>query len=141
MVSRALMILLAGLLGAHAQQDAVQEELKKFEGTWLVVGGQERGNEADLKELDLRFTFAGEKVTIKSTKFDRVTTLTFKLNPAKSPKEINLLSKDEEAVGIYALDGDMLKLCTSKDKANRPKEFVTTAENRFSLLVLKREKK
>jgi hypothetical protein len=42
--------------------------------------------------------------------------------------------------GIYALDGDSLKICVSQPKADRPTEFATKKGSNSSLVILKREK-
>jgi RNA polymerase sigma factor (sigma-70 family) len=64
---------------------------------------------------------------------------TFKLDPKKTPKEIDLESQQGRMVGIYELDGDTLKLCLNKvGVAERPTEF-TADETRF-VYVFKRAK-
>jgi uncharacterized protein (TIGR03067 family) len=139
----ALLIVLGTSLSwaADAKDDAVKKEMEKLDGAWQLVGGQERGKDADLKDLKVRYTFAGQKITIKFVELDLEKSLSFTIDPSKKPKEIDIMSKDETRVGIYALDGDTLKICTSKDKGDRPKEFATTADNGFALIILKREKK
>jgi uncharacterized protein (TIGR03067 family) len=61
-------------------------------------------------------------------------------------KEITLVGpeKDMTRAGIYALDGDGLKICfNTRDDAKqpRPTEFKTVKGDGRVLLVLKREKK
>jgi uncharacterized protein (TIGR03067 family) len=72
---------------------------------------------------------------------------TFTLNAKKSPAEIDLRFKEgpkndviREAVGIYELKDDQLKLAWRKD-GTRPTEFKSIDKNRNSeLMVLKRKK-
>ena len=75
----------------------------------------------------------------------------FKLDPTKTPATIDMTvteagnAKDNEQVGktlhgIYALDGDNLKLCT--DPNVRPTTFDTKGKGRDTVLtMLKRQKK
>ncbi len=67
---------------------------------------------------------------------------TFKVDPRR-PTAIDLKVGDSSfnrrtLRGIYALDGDTLKLCFA-DKSGRPREFATDRNSRASLLTLKRD--
>jgi uncharacterized protein (TIGR03067 family) len=101
-------------------------------------------------EEDGRFVFAGDECTAK--KGDQVLyKCKFKLDISKSPKAIDLEiveapapNEDKEgktSLGIYALDGDDLKLClASPGEEDRPTKLAGEA-GRHVLLTLKREKK
>ncbi len=68
----------------------------------------------------------------------------YEQNPKASPKAIDLILKDGDAeyrmLGIYAADGNQLKLCWQHDGKARPTEFKTNAEPTQMLLVLERAK-
>jgi uncharacterized protein (TIGR03067 family) len=49
-------------------------------------------------------------------------TWSYRLDPAKSPKEIDLAFGDKSAAGIYSIDGDILRLCVTEG-ARRPTDF------------------
>jgi uncharacterized protein (TIGR03067 family) len=70
--------------------------------------------------------------------------LTFKLNAAKKPKEIDVTAKkngqDEIHKGIYVFDKDELKICISRAPDDRPTEFASQAGTMTELSRLKREK-
>jgi uncharacterized protein (TIGR03067 family) len=70
--------------------------------------------------------------------------LTFKLGPAKKPKEIDVTAKkdgqDEVHKGIYVLDKNTLKICISRAPDARPTEFASQAGTTMDLFLLKRDK-
>lgn len=71
---------------------------------------------------------------------------TFRLDPAASPKAMDLTSRSEKGqgktlAGIYLLEGDKLKLCLpTLPGRKRPTDFVSTPGH-LQVMVLKREKK
>ena len=74
---------------------------------------------------------------------------TFKVDPSKKPKEIDMKITEDEtgkhkgktAQGIYALDGDTLKWCVAEPgTTERPKEFAAPADTKLMFITLKREK-
>lgn len=123
-----------------------EEPKTVIDGEWTVVHFERAGKEPPKELLDLL------KVTIKDGVLEmkdpqRTEPATFKLNSQKSPGEIDLTFKEgpkneviREAVGIYELKDDQLKLAWRKD-GTRPTEFKSVDKNRNSeLIVLKRKK-
>jgi uncharacterized protein (TIGR03067 family) len=128
---------------ADAKEDAAKDK-EKLQGTWLVVGGEERGEkiaDADLKMADMRFIIEGDKIRATVGDKDKGKGGTFKLDPSKKPKEIDLIDDKETVKGIYSLDGDTLKLCLAKGGNDRPSDFTTKKGDGRGLFVLKRDKK
>jgi uncharacterized protein (TIGR03067 family) len=128
---------------ALAQAD---DDQKLLDGEWTVVQFERAGKAPPKEVLD------SLKVTVKDGELDMKDSrggesATFKLNSGKSPAEIDLKFKEgpkkdviRDAVGIYELDGDLLKLAWRKD-GTRPTEFKSIAGNRSSeLMVVKRKK-
>ncbi len=67
------------------------------------------------------------------------------VSPSDSPKRLTLYKqnglKGITLVGIYALEGDTLRICLSVEPiVNRPSEFKAPARSRLLLLTLKRIK-
>jgi uncharacterized protein (TIGR03067 family) len=101
-------------------------------------------------EVDGRFVFSGDEFTAK--KGDQVLyKCKFKLDISKSPKAIDLEIVEAPApnadmqgktsLGLYALDGDDLKLClATPGEEDRPTKLAGEA-GRHVLFTLKREKK
>jgi uncharacterized protein (TIGR03067 family) len=138
-----LVVAVAGLLVAADAKDDLKKEKDKFKGTWSVIAIQLPGEgkgpaENELKEMKLIFT--DDTVTVKFK--DDAKLANYKLDPAKNPKEIDILPKDTDRAvkGIYVFEGETLKIC-SADKGDRPKEFKPDAPSRTSVLTLKRDKK
>ena len=75
-----------------------------------------------------------------------VSDFTFKLDPAKSPAQIDLVSlferdKGKTFQGIYELNGDTLKLCLSRKEGDRPRSFTPRRDDAVVLFELRRVKK
>lgn len=138
---------LLGLVVAQADGDATQRDIRAMGGTWKVHELTEKGQKVAAKELEpIELFFAATKLAIHDEgKFREEITL--KVDAAKSPKSIDFsYTKGPNTgrldKGIYMLDGDTLTICTTEATDGvRPKEFLSTKDNGYSLVVLKRQKK
>ena len=140
-----LLVVVAGLLvAADAKEDTNKDDLKKLEGTWVVVSAEELGKKAsdeDIKDEPMQFVFAGGKVKINLGR-KKPQEGTFTIDATKKPKQIDMKAGELEIKGIYAFEGDALKMCLVKDsKKERPADFTTKAGDGHALFGLKREKK
>lgn len=119
------------------------DEKANLQGAWLVEKGIEDGVEMPAKEREkLKVEFKGDKILLYEDKM--VETDGFRLDADKSPKAIDVIpeKKDEKPLlGIYQLEGDILKLCFSHQGQKRPGEFASTKESGTLLLYLKRVNK
>jgi uncharacterized protein (TIGR03067 family) len=93
-----------------------------------VAKFDEDGKSKEIKPDDpMHFRFEFTADTMATILKSRTITGTYKLDPTKSPKEIDVVRKirGENATfkGIYALDGDKLKLSLAGTGNNRPKAF------------------
>lgn len=130
-----------GLVGPAAGEDAVKDEQKKLEGTWVVELASLDGKrpEPTEKEQAAEYVFTADKVTVKMKGGD-IVRVSYRIDPTKSPKTMDLVFAKEAKpdstrdLFIYQLDGDTLKLCTS---FKRPAAFSDKGQ---SLFVLKRKK-
>jgi RNA polymerase sigma factor (sigma-70 family) len=125
---------------------AVKEEAPKDEdkivGTWAYVSvetGGQKVPEEQVKDAKMIFAADGKFTAIRKGK---EIAGTYKLDPAKKPKEITTANDDGKThLGIYKLDGDALTVClTGEDGAERPTGFATKEGSKVVLVVLKREK-
>jgi uncharacterized protein (TIGR03067 family) len=67
---------------------------------------------------------------------------TFTIDETNKLKNIDMKAGDLEIRGIYAVDGDNLKMCLVKEKRyERPADFTTKQGDGHGLLVLRRQKK
>jgi uncharacterized protein (TIGR03067 family) len=146
MRAKILIVLAAGLfLAAESAKDDAKDELKKFEGTWVMVSGEEGGQKLpDDVIKSAKLTIMGDKHTVKAGKNTLVGT--HAVNPTKKPKTIDSTDtegpfKNSTILGIYEVNGDQFKVCFAKPGDERPKEFSTKIGTGSMLHVWKREKK
>lgn len=143
-----LLTLVICFTAGPSPEDAVQAELKKLEGTWTVTALEFMGNKApeeEVKKEKMSFVFQGDKFTIKKGEATE-TEATVKLDPAKSPKTLDLTATRGNNQGktflhIYELTGDTLKLGSvfgNDNQRRRPVDF----QDKTTLMVitLKRQK-
>lgn len=148
------LVIAAALLatGLVAAGDA-DKESKQFQGTWEVLFIEAGGTKAAAGKINpggIRIVIAGDKFKFlypkeKEGDWD----LTFKLDPAKKPKQIDLTNlngpfKGQPVLGIYAWEGTSLKLCFPDDPENdktRPKAFGTAKGSTLKVYYLKKAAK
>jgi RNA polymerase sigma factor (sigma-70 family) len=132
---------------------AARKELDRLQGTWRVVGAEEAGkqiHEEDLKAAKETFVIKGGKMTYcRDGKVE--ITMKITLDPAQTPKEIDLAFLDGKEKGygnhaIYQLDQDTLKLRMNdrfggNSVDERPTEFSTANGKEAVLFILKRARK
>lgn len=145
-----LTILTLGLFvaaGKPAEEDAKGDK-GKLQGTWQVVSLEEGGEKLPAEfSKHFTFTFKGDSAHYRGDETTPGANLEFsyQLDPEKKPKAVDLkLTKcpDKKAIGmihlgIYALDGDDLKICFGNKE--RPTEFATKGKEKTTLMVLKRK--
>ena len=132
-----LVILIGG--GSAQEKKEADDNAKKIQGTWSVISIEpiDRKIVTDDDIKNFKIVIEGSKLTAD---FENGT-ITFKLDPSKKPKQIDLKRAGRDVVlGIYELDGDNLKLCTATSKGDRPTTFATDPDLTRKLLVLKRQK-
>lgn len=129
---RLLAVLLAVVVAVGASAAPVPKELKKkrsdaevFAGEWQVVSternGQPQANHANVWTIDADLKMK----TIHPS--GQVLNWTLKIDPEKTPKEIELTSYK----GIYEIDGDEIRLVYSNQ---RPANFDDKARNNYTVL-------
>lgn len=129
---------------AIADDKKQADELKKMDGTWLVVTG-ELGGTALPEEVTKTFTLTltAGKYAVKVGGQDDKGTCT--IDPTKKPKELDIKGEEGPNKGktipcIYELDGDTLKVCYDLSGKKRPAEFKTEKDTLLFLAVYKRQK-
>ena len=130
--------------GHGRRRQAVEAELKRFEGTWrfesLVVEGKVVPPEG-LKTT--RLTLKGDTFVMT----DPMATYkgTFTLDLGVKPKRIDMAFTEGPEAGktvqaIYELDGDTYKVCVGLAGRGRPERFASEPGSGHALEVLRREK-
>lgn len=140
----AALVLSVGLLiAADAKDDKV--DLKKLEGAWVMVSGEEKGEPLAEKTIKgAKLTIEGDKHTVKVG--DETIVGTHKLDAGKKPKEIDAMDtegpfKGKTTLGIYKVSGNEFTVCFAPPDKDRPKEFTTKSGTALFVHVWKRQKK
>jgi uncharacterized protein (TIGR03067 family) len=133
------------LLASAALAEEPEGDLKALQGTWVLVEATLAGRDHsdDFKEMKLKVT--GDKYEVGFGMVWEKGTL--KLDAAKKPKQIDLVTAKETAFksrnlpGIYELKDDTIVLCLETEKADRPTKFESPKKTQLVLFTFKREKK
>jgi len=117
----------------------VKNELPALRGTWNVVMGA-----AEKQGLNTQFSIVEDSLRIEIGGVFK--DFPIKVNPAKKPKEIDIITLAPDGsvkwmLGIYFLENDTLNICFDDFGKKRPAEFKAKAGSKQANYVLKREKK
>jgi RNA polymerase sigma factor (sigma-70 family) len=118
-----------------------KDDKQLLQGTWVFVSGEAKGRKFPAESLkNCRMTFKDNTFIMRMAQTKEGT---YTLDPKAKPRAIDLTIDGGTGEGIYALEGDMLKLCLSeKQKQNRPTEFSgKDKESNQVYFVLKRDTK
>jgi uncharacterized protein (TIGR03067 family) len=133
---------LAVLAADDPTKDAAKRDLEKLQGTWVLVGGEEKGrvlSEKDARSEQESLVFQGDKLTI--IRGEHKGSGQIRLDPGKKPAWLDLFDPSDKSKAnhaIYALDGDRLTICVSRKwglnkKEERPVKFTTKREDNKGL--------
>jgi RNA polymerase sigma-70 factor (ECF subfamily) len=152
-MTRFTLVALLAFAGTTARAaDPAADEVKKLQGEWRVVEVEARGKKAGRDDPDakgMRFVIKDNELTVRAADGGGAERRkTFKLDPARTPKEIDITSldgqeKDTTAACIYKLEGDRLTICMpyfTEDLSKRPAEFKAGADDGLMLITLEKVK-
>ena len=141
-----LALILAASLAASRPAPAADEpkgDLGKFQGSWTAKVGEN-------DEITVTMTVKGNAVTAKLDHGNgEVNELKgeMRLNELASPKTIDFFhftkGDGEDAkdnLGIYAFEGDKIKICVGGAGNERPTEFKSDSDGTHNLLIFSRKK-
>jgi uncharacterized protein (TIGR03067 family) len=137
-----LPILLGGIVYLHAGEKT--SDLDKLQGTWTVVSLTELGKGVPASETDtLEYEFKKDVLTVYD-KGKIEAQYQFKVDADKAPRAIDFThqigdNKGKTELGIYAFDGDKLKMCLDEKRKGRPSVFEGKEIDTYSVIVLKRK--
>jgi uncharacterized protein (TIGR03067 family) len=120
--------------------------LAELQGTWTLVAMETEGHEVPAEDFQgYNAVYEGNRLTLRvGEKVRRRGIVT--VDPTRPVKAINTWDQDgpyedQTVPGIYALEGDTLKVCFARPGQERPKEFTTKAGTAFLSCVYKRQKR
>jgi uncharacterized protein (TIGR03067 family) len=119
------------------KKDGTKTDVDKLQGDWMAVAGENSKEKFDKELATIKLTVKGDHLTLRLG--SDLIQATFKLDATKNPRHIDFKvaegpGKGETFPGIYALEGESVKLCFSEPKQPRPTEFA--AEGRPGLRTL-----
>jgi len=129
---------------ARAAQPTAGKEDDKLEGRWLLTGFEFKGKQVpkdQVKAIKVTWVVTGSKV--EENMRGKKREMSFKLDPTKDPKRIDLTvvsgeggaffpgGTDKGAIirGIYRLKGDELAICMNTENDKEPPDNFTTKED------------
>ena len=138
-------LVVRALIAADAED--AKKDLDKLQGTWVLVAGERDGKKFTEEEVKKTMLFVrGETFRIPESSVATSEDGTIKIDPSKTPKEINATTgsgpdKGKTWQGIYELDADTYKVCFAPPNKDRPTEFSSKAGSGHLLQLWSREKK
>jgi uncharacterized protein (TIGR03067 family) len=106
-----------------ARADAPKSDLKRLEGTWQLISGENQGKQISEERVKaITLVIKGDKYTLQRGENSSEGTL--KLDPKMKPKTIDsTTSNGDTLLGVYELKGDEFKVCLALPGKDRPKDF------------------
>jgi uncharacterized protein (TIGR03067 family) len=142
-----LALLVTGFLlsGEAPTPDAVKQELKKLQGTWVIVDNTTEGKQTpELLRESKRYTIKGDHYSVSFKGAERpLLEFRLRVDPTKKPKTIDMIGLKTGQVlltGLYELEGDTWKICLPVGNAARPKAIKSEPGSKSGIIVYKRVK-
>jgi uncharacterized protein (TIGR03067 family) len=136
-----VMMALSFLVAGDRTKDPAKRDLERLLGTWLLVGGEDKGQpfgEEEARGEKESVIFSGDNMTL--VQGQGRDTWAVRLDPGKNPAWIDLIYPGGQKVNhaIYRLDGDRLTVCVSRkhnpnSSEERPARFTTRRANNKNL--------
>lgn len=143
MLTPQALILIVGLITPAPQ--GAKQDVDALKGIWSCVSGVIDGKPiADETARQLRLVMTGDTYT--TTRGDQTLFKgKYTLDPAASPKRIDIRSEEGEnagkpAQGIYKIDGDTHTICYTMPGRDRPQDFASAPGSGAFLVVWKKAK-
>jgi uncharacterized protein (TIGR03067 family) len=138
--SIAFLIAFALLCGHLRADDGAKKALAELEGVWKLTRIEAGGEARDLNGKTPHWTFKGKKVSFGGEPLAEIVA-----DAGGVPKSLDLTLAGEKDAreGIYAIDGDTLKICVNWDTGGlkeRPQEFASKDKASFRVLEFARVK-
>ncbi len=157
----AITLLVITTAACAAEPPKLPKGLTPLQGTWTAAyeefGGTPMSRD-ELVNMKLVVVIKGDEWTISSGNHERKLLLT--ANPRANPKTLDWYDTTQRAygkdgdrvvysevkgrflerLGIYAVEGETLKICMGPDDEERPATFSTKGKPRYEMVILHRER-
>ena len=125
------------------KETALKREFMRLQGTWQIESLEEDGKKIAAAELKERTLFFGKDTFLFKREDNTLQIGMLKLDPSKTLKTVNATimrgpQKGDTMLGIYALDGDKLRICFHMPGEERPKEFTAPSDSGRVFMTCKR---
>jgi uncharacterized protein (TIGR03067 family) len=139
-------VLVAGLAAAgFADDDAVKNELKRHQGTWIATASTFDGQNAPEEVVRSIKRIVTDDHVVWERNGKRFAGTKFALDSTTEPRTIDVIpdggrNRGERILGIYKLDGDTLTICMAAPGQPRPREFKADKGSGWTLQMFTQEK-
>jgi uncharacterized protein (TIGR03067 family) len=121
--------------------ETYRAEVGRLQGKWAVLQHEDSGEKVPVGTVSA-IEFAGAKLIL--TRADQAQlVMAFSLNPLTNPKSLEIVTEPGDGrrffmTGIYAMEGDLLRLCWNDSGHGPPAGFATNAKIPASSFLLTR---
>lgn len=130
-----------------AQDEAIQKDRKRIEGTWRIVALEVNGNQsndADARKLTVANGSDGTWRLLSQGK--EISRETSTVDSTKQPRTIDFTPTEgngqgNQYLGIYELCEKARKMCFAPPGKERPTVFVSASDSESILVVFERQKR
>lgn len=113
--------------------------LARLQGVWVVISVEEKGRTIP-DGVKRKFIVLDEQFNLREPDDKLLAEGTVKTGESVKAWTLDLVQKDgKPRLGLYALQGDRLRLCLAAPGEKRPEQFATTPADNQQLLVLRRQ--
>jgi len=112
---------------ALAADEAVDQEIKKWQGAWRAVSMEYDGKPTPPQELaKIKLTVSGAAYHFQNGDINERGT--YRFDPSRNPKALDIVvgegpDKGKVYLVIYKVEEDKLTICLEKANTSRPREF------------------
>ncbi len=130
---------------ADPDDDAIKNELKKHQGTWIATSSIHDDQAAPEGIVRSIKRIVSDDHVVWERDGKRFAGTKIELGPTREPKTIDLIpdggpKRGEHVLGIYKLEGDVLTICTAASGQPRPKQFKAGKGSGCTLQTFQRER-
>lgn len=141
------LVCLLSITTTYSAQPPDAAEYQKLEGTWVGgvrnPGGRGKSGQGTMVQIS-ELVIKNGQITAKDGKGIGLGVGTYKLNLGSNPKLLDAVgtggnTTGKNYLGIYKLNGDMLEWCAANPGIARPKDFYTTPQMQFHLVLTRKK--